>query len=283
MKRIPIRADGLVGTLFQTDSTNTAIICLGGSSGGLHEERAKELATHGFTTLALAYFAAENLPTTLNQIPLEYFERAIQRVLAQPGIEKVALWGGSRGAELALLLGTLFPSLISAIAAHVPSNVVFGAFNPDDSPAWIYQGEPVSPTAPFKYTQEAAGKCEETAISITTCFLKAMQDKDAYQAAQIPVEKLECPLLLISAEDDQMWPSQLFAKQIEERLVRFQSPIHCSHLAYANVGHAPSKGEVGLHPILQRWFAFGGEPEENQKAAYEWFEKTIDFFKEQLL
>lgn len=282
MKRIPIREDGLVGTLFQTEGAKTAIICLGGSSGGLQEERAQELASHGFTTLALAYFAIENLPPTLNQIPLEYFEKAIRKIRNELGIEKVALWGGSRGAELALLLGTLFPNQISAIAAHVPSSVVFDSFHPDQTPAWTYRGAPILPTAPFKYTQGTTGECKNTAISVTSCFMKAMQDKDAYKAAQIPVEKLECPLLLISAEDDQMWPSELFAKQIEERLEQFQSPITCEHVAYRDVGHAPYKGEVGLHPIMQRWFAFGGKPEENKRAAFEWIQKTIDFFKEHL-
>ena len=97
MKRTPVRKDGLVGTLFHSKGTKNAVICLGGSSGGLQEERAEILASHGFTTLALAYFAIEDLPPALNQIPLEYFEKAIERMFAESGIEKVALWGGSRG------------------------------------------------------------------------------------------------------------------------------------------------------------------------------------------
>lgn len=281
MERTPIREDGLVGTLFHSRETKNAVICLGGSNGGLPEERAEILARHGFTTLALAYFAYEGLPPTLNQIPLEYFEKAIERMFSESGIEKVALWGGSRGGELALLLGTLFPSMISAIAAHVPSSVVFGSF-PENSPAWTYRGTPVTPIAPFQFSQKITGSSEQTAISMTHCFLKSMEDREAYKAAQIPVEKLECPLLLISAGDDRMWPSKLFAEQVEQRLMQYQSPIQCTHYSYKDVGHAPSKGESGFHPIFDRWFAFGGKPEENKKAAGEWIEKTIDFFKESL-
>ena len=280
MKRTPIREHGLVGTLFHSKGVKNAVIYLGGSSGGLHEERAEILASHGFTTLALAYFAFEDLPPTLNQIPIEYFEKAIERVSAESGIEKVALWGGSRGGELALLLGTLFPKKIAAIAAHVPSNVVFSSFNQENSPAWTYRGKAVTPIAPFQFTQEHRGDSEKTAISVTDCFLKSMKDRDAYKAAQIPVEKLKCPLLLISAGDDKMWPSKLFAKQIEERLIQYQSPIHCTHFSYNDVGHAPSKGDVGFHPIHGRWFAFGGKTQENKKAAGEWIEKTVGFFKE---
>lgn len=282
MKRVPIRDDGLVGTMFLKGTSDTAIICLGGSSGGLNEEPAEKLAAHGFLTCALAYFGVENLPPSLDRIPIEYFECAIDRVLAEPGVEKVALWGGSRGGELALLLGTLFPDRIDAIAAHVPSSVVFGSLDGNDGIAWTYKGEPVYPAAPFTYTQSTTGECQKTAISVTSCFFKAMQKKEAFKAAAIPVEKIECPLLIISAKDDQMWPSYDFANQIVDRLTQYGSSISVSHISYQDVGHAPNKGEYGLHPVLKRWFAFGGKPECNAKAAIDWMQKTIGFFKENL-
>jgi pimeloyl-ACP methyl ester carboxylesterase len=282
MKKIPIRENGLVGTLFRKGNPSSAIIVLGGSSGGLSEIRAEQLAEQGFATLALAYFAAESLPPTLKQIPLEYFERAIHRLRSEEGIERVGIWGGSRGGELSLILGTVFPDQIDAIAAHVPSSVVYGALDDHSAAAWTYQGRPIAPNAPFQYVQETTGECESSAIAATPCFLNAMKDKTAFAASAILVEKLRCPLLLISAEDDKMWPSYLFAQQIIERLAQHKSPIFYSHISYAGVGHAPSKGTAGLHPIMKRWFAYGGNPADNAHAAEDWLRQTVHFFKERL-
>lgn len=281
MKKISIRERGLVGTFFCPEESSSAVIVLGGSSGGIPELRAEKLAEKGFASLALAYFGAEDLPPTLQQIPLEYFEKSIE-LLEKKGFYKIGLWGGSRGAEVSLILGTLFPSRIHAIAAHVPSSAVFGAFDERDSAAWVFEGLPVAPSAPFQYTQEALGESEKDAIKITPSFIKSMGEKERFEASLIPVEKLQCPLLLISAQDDQMWPSEVFAGQIVQRLKERNSSIFCSHISYPNVGHSPAKGRVGFHPIMKRWFSFGGNLEENAKAADEWIEKTVSFFREQL-
>lgn len=280
MKRRSIRENGLVGTLFSDECPSSSVIVLGGSSGGLHETRAENLAKEGFAALALAYFGVETLPTRLHQIPLEYFEKAIE--ILSGFSKKIGLWGVSRGAELSLILGTLFPEKISAIAAHVPSSVVYGALDDRNSPAWIYGGKPIAPSAPFVYTESETGDSESTAIRGTPLFLNAMKEQAAFDSSAICVEKIKCPLLLISAEDDQMWPSSVFARQIVSRLNKHGSTIPCSHISYPKVGHAPSKGTVGLHPVMKRWFAYGGNPAENSLAAVDWELKTISFFKEQL-
>lgn len=285
MKKIPVREQGLVGTLFYSGTPSSAIIVLGGSSGGIKESKAEQLASHGFATLALAYFACETLPPTLNRIPLEYFEKAIKQLQEMEGIQRIGLWGGSRGAELSLILGTLFPDQIQAIAAHVPSSVVYGALDDHSAPAWTLDGKPIAPNAPFvspKVSDPTLGKDEQTAIAATPCFLGGMEDKKAFAQSAIPVEKIRCPLLLISAEDDQMWPSSLFAKQIIDRLTAHRSPITYTHINYPRVGHSPANGTAGLHPIMKRWFAYGGNPKDNAVAALDWWEQTVQFFKTRL-
>ncbi len=282
MEKIAVRENGLIGTLFREGNPSSAVIVLGGASGGMREASAANLAEHGFAALALAYFAEESLPPTLSQIPLEYFEKAFQRLQAEPDIQHIGIWGGSRGAELALLLGVLFPDQIHAIAAHVPSSVVFGSFDSQGSAAWTYKGKPVFPSAPFTLNQMSSGEFEDSSIIATPSFLNSMQNRAGFDAAAIPVENLRCPLLLISAEDDQMWPSKIFAQQITSRLIKCQSKIYYSHLQYPGVGHAPSKGTAGLHPIMKRWFAYGGNPEDNARAAKDWFKQTVGFFKERL-
>ena len=74
----PARADGLVGTLFHPAgaSRSPGILVLGDSEGGIPEAMAALLASHGYATLALAYYGVEPLPKTFVEIPLEYFATA---------------------------------------------------------------------------------------------------------------------------------------------------------------------------------------------------------------
>ncbi|MDE3046881.1 MAG: hypothetical protein KGI83_00870 [Verrucomicrobiota bacterium] len=275
-----IRDQGLMGTLFWTGAPKSAVIVLGGSSGGLPESRAEALAAEGYYALALAYFGVGHLPQRLSQIPLEYFEAAL--TFLSNFVDQVGLWGISRGAELSLILGTLFPERIDALAAHVPSSVVYGTLDGTSLPAWVYRGEQVAPSAPFALHATAAGDSMESAIATTPSFLASMADPTAFASSAIPVEKLQCPLLLVSAEDDQMWPSTLFAKQIIERLQTFRSPLEVSHIVYPKVGHSPGRGGAGMHPVWKRWFAYGGSPAENAAAAVDWLQQTVSFFKARL-
>lgn len=63
-----------------------AVIDLFGGAGGLIEFRAGLLASRGFAVLALAFFAYEDLPRTLTQLDLEYFEEAANLLLRHPKV-----------------------------------------------------------------------------------------------------------------------------------------------------------------------------------------------------
>lgn len=283
MLLIELREEGLVGTFFEGKRKDSAIIVLGGSGGGLSDQKARQLAAEGFSALALAYFAAESLPPSLSQIPLEYFERAIQWLKKKKGMKRVGIWGGSRGAEVALILGSLFPEEIDAMAVYVPSSVCYGSLMDPNLPAWTYQGRALLPNAPFltDFSQDL-GQSEEAPLALTPWFLKGMEEEKRFLASAIPVERLRCPLLLISAQDDQMWPSSLFSEQIMERLAAHNSPISATHLSYPKVGHAPGRGASGFHPLLRRWFAYGGSLEANALAARDWYEQAAAFFRRHL-
>jgi dienelactone hydrolase len=108
------------------------------------------LASRGYPTLDLAYFGAPDLPSRLERIPIEYFEKALRWLAARPEVDpqRVFVLGRSRGAELALLLGTMFPSLVYGVAAYSPSSVVNPA--PDGTTAaWTYEGRAVPPFGPM--------------------------------------------------------------------------------------------------------------------------------------
>jgi acetyl esterase/lipase len=151
--RHPIRTEGIVGTLFlpANSGPHPAVIVLNGGDGGIDEYRGAIVASHGYAALNLGYFGMDGLPRGLVNIPLEYFGNAIRWMRTQPslGDRFLAVWGESRGGELALLLGATFTE-IKAVIAWVPSGVVFGALGlaePGDTrprAAWTFQGKPLS-------------------------------------------------------------------------------------------------------------------------------------------
>lgn len=57
-----------------------------GTAGGLTEFRSAQLANRGIASLALAYFGYKDLPDSLDEFYLDYFERAVQILLEHPQV-----------------------------------------------------------------------------------------------------------------------------------------------------------------------------------------------------
>lgn len=273
--RIPVREEGLVATLFVPPGAPAPpVIVVGGSGGGLIESRAALLASRGFTTLALAYFNAEHLPSELRAIPLEYFETAIDWLLRRESVsrEAVAVIGTSRGGELALLLGATFPQ-VGAVIGIVPSGVMNGAIARDpttvNSPAWTYRGEPL----PFIARDESLNnRWGAGPIPLTPMYRAALRDAAAVARATIPVERINGPVLLISGADDQMWPSRTLAVIAMERLRAHGHPYPDEHISYPSAGHSmtppylPQAAAHAMHPVRKKVYAYGGTPKGNRIA-----------------
>ena len=242
-----IRTDGLVGTLFLPPSTgpHPAVLVVSGGGGGIDEFRGAILASHGYAALALGHFAVEGRPRGLVNIPLEYFETAIGWMRAQPWFDDrlLAVWGASRGGELALLLGATFPE-INAVAAWVPSGVVFwalGLAEPNDTRprvAWTFRDKPLP------YLQEINTSGDPPPVSepgrpvaYTPFYRSQLRDARAVERATIPVEKIRGPVQLVSGGDDQMWPSSDLAEIALRRLETHRHPFPFRHLKYPEAGH----------------------------------------------
>lgn len=268
------------------------IITLSGSNGGLGENRAQLLASHGFAVLALGYFGVEGLPSNLEDIPLEYFEVAFNWIKTLPNLDSshVGLYGVSRGGELALILGAWFPESVQSIVAAVPSSVIYGGLSETPVHAWVYQGKPLTPFAPIDSTDFSNGRGDDAALPACTLtgFLEGMKDKQAFEDASIPVERIQAPLLIISGGDDQVWASSIYASKIEERLKKNHSSIYREYLHYPKAGHGinipncPQPGPVYYHHILNKWFTMGGSIAEDQYASQDSWIKLLHFFDKTL-
>jgi len=197
------------------------------------------------TPLALGHFAVEGRPRGLVNIPLEYFETAIGWMRAQKWFDSrlLAVWGASRGGELALLLGATFPE-INAVAAWVPSGVLFwalGRAEPGDTrphAAWTFRGRALPYLQENNTRGDPPPACTPgRAVAYTPFYRGQLRDARAVERATIPVEKIHGPVQLVSGLDDQMWPSSDLADIALRRLETHRHPFPFRHLKYPEAGH----------------------------------------------
>jgi len=285
--RRAVAEDGLSGTLFLPSGAgpHPAVVVLAGSGGGMHEQRAALYAAHGYAALALGYFKAPRRPDHISDTPLEYFEAALRWVRdhLRPANGFIAVSGVSRGGELALLLASRFPELVSAVVAYVPSAVVHGTLRagrpgqPPDDTAWTWRGEALpniwrgNPQA--DWTAFNAAPAPGQAVRQAAAFLSVLRDPAHAAAARIPVERIHGPVLLISGTDDGFWPSTLYCEQIARQLREHGHGWPVEHVVGDAAGHAiglpqlPATLIAKPHPVAGLVLDGGGTAAANALAS----------------
>jgi dienelactone hydrolase len=277
-----VHSDGLTATLFVPGGTGPfpALIVLGGSEGGNSaEDVGAVLSSHGYVCLALAYFALDPLPASLEEIPVEYFARALNWLANQKLVrrDKIGILGTSKGAEAALLLAAR-DRRIRAVVAYEPSAVVWSCLcESTGKSSWSWQGSPVA-FVPFE--EDPANRPPEGfPLRIGRNYEFSLNNKSAVQRAAIPVERINGPILLISGKDDQLWPSFRFGRGIMQRLAQRHHRFPDQHLAYPDAGHLIGKAylPVGSTLIAGGQIETGGSLSGNAKAQEDSWPNVLRF------
>jgi len=249
---------GVNSRLYVGDADKQALIVgLGGSEGGnpwvsnYWKKTRDEFIGKGYAFLALGYFGAEGAPDTLDRISLENVHDAIIEATKNPKIDKnrIALIGGSKGAELALLLASHFND-IKCVIAIVPSHVAFpGLTNHLSTSSWTYQGKEV-PYVPV--SEEAIPALIKR--DLRTAFDTMLKDKAAVEKALIHVEDIKGPVLLLSATQDEMWGSTPMSDAIMAQLKANNFAYHYEHVAIDGTHAAPLKHFDKIFDFLANHF-----------------------------
>ncbi|KAM4690624.1 acyl-coenzyme A thioesterase 2, mitochondrial-like isoform 2-T2 [Rhinophrynus dorsalis] len=109
VRRIRLREGAVRGSLFLPPGEGPfpGVIDMFGDEGGLVEYRSSLLASRGFASLALPYFAFEDLPPAMTEFHLEYFEEAAKFLALHPKAkattikEALAKWEEKTGQKAA--------------------------------------------------------------------------------------------------------------------------------------------------------------------------------------
>jgi dienelactone hydrolase len=268
VRRIPLHEGDLRGIFFAPAGSerHPAVMIVGGSNGGVPSRPAAWLASRGFATLALAYFHYEDLPPMLEAIPLEYFQRGLTWLAKRPEVSgnRLAVMGTSRGGELALQLGSMFPA-IGAVVAYVPANVRYAACcgNTSLPYAWTWAGRPLPYLMP-RFARNPAM---------------------AFDAA-IEVERTRGPILMISGEDDHLWRSWEMADAVMSRLKRSHFAYSFENLKYPHAGHAAGRPDIRptwhtamRHPISGRLNDLGGSAKGDADSSADAMPRVLEFLR----
>jgi uncharacterized protein len=287
VSRIDLRQDGLHGEFYAPHGAKSkpALLLIGGSEGGVEaiSQMATSFAKAGYPTLALAYWNLPGLPPTLENIPLEYFDKAIAWLKRQPQVapHAIGMLGWSRGAEAALLVSSRNPTIGLTIAV-APSGVVWQGLNfanmGHTQPAWTVNGKPLPSVLP-------EGKGYRPDQALAQMFTAAFETMEARPDAAIPVERIRGDVLLISGGQDRIWPSTRFADRIVARLQALNFKGTVLHLDYPDAGHGLFVGEPDgpmVRSVDMANAMMGGTQEANAKARADSWRRTLAFLQAHL-
>lgn len=241
-----------------TGRPRCAVLVLSGSSGRVEVDRVRLLADQGAAALSLRWFGDRSSSTAqppgICEVPLETFSPALEQLASYS--DHLAILGASKGAEAGLLLAA-HDTRVRTVAALSPSSVVWanvgpgldGRENPPRS-SWTRAGRPL-PFVPYDqawYDNRAAdtsmstpsGMVVDAAAPRPTAFRTLYEQSltsyaDHVPAARIPVESIRGEVILSSGVDDQVWPSDVFARHIVAR--RHAHGLSTTHVTLPAAGH----------------------------------------------
>jgi dienelactone hydrolase len=253
---IPANHGKLDIKLFTNDSLHQPLIVgFGGSEGGnawsidyWKGERDKFIQ-EGYAFMAIGYFGSEGIPSKLDRISLNAIRDSIVNIaMRHPSIDptRITLLGGSKGGELVLNLASHFDDFTSVIAI-VPSHVSFPALTiMANTSSWsLYNEELPYVPATWDALPSTLKRDFHEAFSLM------LEDSTAVRQALIPVQNINGSVLLLSATNDEMWPSTKMCEQIIARLDSFRFPHRYKHIAVEG-GHAAPLDHFDLiHAFLK--------------------------------
>lgn len=226
---------GAIGTRFAPAEPNgTGVLVLAGSRGASDEDRAQLIARTGAVSETIRWFGGQDQQPGPWLVPLETFAARIEAL--RRSCDRVVLVGTSFGAEAALTTAAHLPG-VDAVVALAPSDVVWAGIRPDGSQTshWTLDGVPL-PFVPFLESWTP----RDDPPAFVDLYARSRDDApSACEAARIPSERIPS-VLLVTGGDDEVWPSERHAREIEQR--------RSAHGLLTRWVHLPEAGHRALLP-----------------------------------
>lgn len=240
------------------------VVTYGGSEGSPNYERARQLAEHGYETLAVFLFGQPGLPPTMADVPLEGFEGVRGFVDKQCGGGPVTVIGTSKGAEFALLLAAR-AFAVDNVVAFAPGHYSYAGLDFTgryEKPSFTFKGGavpfaslrrvPVTTAAPM-FWKLATGAPVSHRASYEGAAANAPED------ARIDLSTFAGKVLLFAGEEDRMWQADTSARELAKQGEHVEAHV------YPGAGHVFFNDAESLTDGWQ--IMLGGTAEGNRAAA----------------
>ncbi|KAJ1168970.1 hypothetical protein NDU88_000882 [Pleurodeles waltl] len=277
VQRIAIREGRVRGALFLPpgDGPFPGVIDMFGGGGGLKEFRSSLLASRGFATLALAYFAYDDLPGSLSEVDLEYFEEAADLLLKHPKVlgPTVGVLATCKGAEIALTMAIFLKQVGAAICINGTNSITVMTLRYRDL---CIKGS--------DYRVEYSHITDSGAVDGHDSFVDPRAPEN--QECLLPVERALCPILFIVAGDDRNYNSKLYADEALARLKK-NGKTNGHLLFYSGAGHLiepPGSPfcRISHFPYFPQPVVWGGELEAHSRAQEHSWKEIQHFLRQHL-
>jgi len=319
-ERVPLTVEdsGVRGRLFVPPGEGPfpALITMFGGHPGTKDFKASMLSTHGYVSLALAFFGAEGLPSGAwrergmghdyykdvdrtkpdwewindsENVPLDmkYFETAIDLLLKHPKVDAsrgIAVMSISGSVPIALMLSVHSPHVKAVVCVNGPTYNNFWEFKTDKG---TYLPEHM------QYDMVKYGKAISRGADIdmrdgVRRFEYATNPyKPRPMESLIPFyERPDCGFLFLTSLDDVNWPSEYHTNQAEKMLKGANHPNYKIQ-RYAGAGHLlePPYGahnETTWYDLIKCNMMWGGSTKLHCKAQEHAWRLQLEFLRKNL-
>ena len=224
--------------LFRPDDgrRHLSLILLHGSEGGSDPEfawYAQLWSKLGYSVLAYCYFdcdrKGDELPATLKNVETSKVLDAVDWLRSQSFSDgKVAVFGFSMGAEMALIIGSFDAGrrLPDALIAHSPGQFFDPPFNPNWArpSCWTCVGDcktdtPQHPDPNFRWHAQCGADTPDNVDYARSGWLTNGQSVPS--GTRIPIERFGGSIMLIQGDKDTAWDGRGQTRDIEKSLRKF--------------------------------------------------------------
>jgi len=284
-------APGLVGAFVAPRDAQRVpvVIALHGSEGGdtlSNVELATRFAARGYAAFAVSYVAypwnggLPGVPTAFDSIAVETLDRARAWLATRPEVDssRTVVWGVSKGGELAMVTAARrrWPR---AVIGCVPSDVMWAGYGRDPAPgevltSWSDNGARL-PAIPYDdYADVFAGRATPRQVHDRS---RANHPADA-ERARIPIEASRASLLLLGAEQDEVWASGSMVRSLTQTLRVARPQLSAESTVYPDAGHGICG--LGTSPVATFGDTASGVAIGTAKAGADAWQRTVRFLTE---
>lgn len=238
------------------------VVILSGAEGGDEAGRrfGPQLARQGYAAVSLPYHSPNwgdagpppklpELPGSVIELRVDQLAELRRTLKRMPGVDvkRFGLFGGSLGAEFALIAASRY-AWITSVVAYAPSDLVWEGWGLETVDAegtrsgFSFKGRPL-PFMPFRglFAAYAAGPT----ASLRPVHENGRADHPEREAAaRIPIERFRGSLMLVAGDQDLMWNSGRMARNIVAS--RRAVGLTTEELIYPHAGHDLAGGSTTL-------------------------------------